>query len=56
MKGLTVVQAARRMKISIDATQKLCQAGKILASKHQGRWVISAEAVKRRIHERNGRT
>jgi hypothetical protein len=55
MKGLTVAQAARRMKISIDATQKLCQAGKILASKHQGRWVISKASVEERIAERNHR-
>jgi len=50
---LTVVEATRRLKISLDATYKLIYAGKLPARKVAGRWLIPSAAVMARLERRN---
>ena len=49
-KRVKVSEAARILGISIDAVQKLCQAGKIPAKKDErGRWMLETKAVRERV-------
>jgi excisionase family DNA binding protein len=54
---LTVYEASRALKISVDAVYRLCQSGKLLAYKRRARWAIPRTAINDRIKlksERNG--
>jgi len=50
---LTVVEATRKLRISLDATYKLIYAGKLPAKKVRGRWLIPSDAVNARLKRRN---
>jgi hypothetical protein len=46
-------QAAHALGIRLDSVYALLWAGKILAEKRDGRWVVSAEDVERRRRAKN---
>jgi excisionase family DNA binding protein len=50
---LTVRQAARRLGIRIDGVYALLWAGKLVARKQDGRWLVSAADVEKRLRERS---
>jgi len=56
---LSVYEASRTLKISVDAVYRLCQSGKLLAAKRRnGTWSIYKSSVDQRIRDkahRNGR-
>jgi excisionase family DNA binding protein len=55
---LSVSEASRALKVSMDAVYRLCQSGKLTAWKRYGKWVISSLAVEERIKsklQRNGK-
>tara|TARA_R100001086_G_C11826705_1_gene255543 strand:+ start:1450 stop:1620 length:171 start_codon:yes stop_codon:yes gene_type:complete len=52
MKQLKVSEAAREMKISLDATYRLLYAGKLEGKKKDGQWVIEQAAVEQRIRKK----
>jgi excisionase family DNA binding protein len=54
-KELTVVEATRRLGITIDALYRLIYAGKLPARKSDRRWLISAESVESRLKAREVR-
>ena len=51
-KELTVIEATRRLGVSLDATYKLIYAGKLPATKVEGRWFIPSAAVSARLEQR----
>ena len=48
-KELSVVEATRRLGVSLDAIYKLIYAGKLPARKTDGRWRIPVAAVEERV-------
>ena len=48
-KDLTVIDATRRLGISLDALYRLIYAGKLDARKVDGRWVVSGPSVEARL-------
>jgi excisionase family DNA binding protein len=54
-KELTVMEATRKLRVSVDAVYKLICAAKLPARKYQGRWLIPSEAVEARLKTRSHR-
>ena len=52
MKQFKVSEAAREMKITLDATYRLLYAGKLEGTKKDGRWVIEQAAVEERLRQK----
>jgi len=53
---LTPRQAAQRLGVRLDSIYSLLWAGKLAATKHEGRWRIDAPSVERRLIARRGLT
>jgi excisionase family DNA binding protein len=54
-KELSVVEATRRLGVSLDAIYKLIYAGKLPAHKTDGRWRIPGAAVDERLRAQAAR-
>lgn len=50
---LTVIEATRRLGITLDALYRLIYAGKLPARKEDGKWLIPTSSVEKRFVERN---
>jgi excisionase family DNA binding protein len=55
VKELTVIEATRRLGITIDAVYRLIYAGRLPARKSGRRWLVSGVAVEERLRARNER-
>ena len=49
---ISVAEAARRLRVSIDYVYSLVWSGKLSARKIDGRWRVSADSVAKRISKR----
>ena len=54
-KELTVIQAARRLGITVDALYRLIYAARLPARKEEGRWLLPARAGEARRKAREAR-
>jgi len=52
---ITVMEATRRLSISVDALYKLICAAKLPARKDKGRWLIPSDAVEARLRQRQAK-
>jgi len=52
MKQFKVSEAAREMKISLDATYRLIYAGKLIGKKKDGQWFIESASVEERLRRK----
>jgi len=52
---LTVIEATRKLGITLDALYRLIYAGKLPARKENGKWLIPASSVEKRFKQRNAR-
>ena len=49
---LTPREAAQRLGIRLDTLYSLLWTGRLTARKHEGRWLVSEEAVQERLAKR----
>ena len=52
MNELTVIEAARKLGITLDALYRLIYAGKLPARKEGKKWLLPTSAVEARIREK----
>lgn len=51
-KELTVVEASRRLGLTLDSLYRLIYAGRLPARKERKRWLIPSQAVEARLKQR----
>ena len=48
-------EAARRLGVRLDSIYSMLWTDRLAARKHEGRWLVSSQAVEARLKERDGR-